>query len=126
MINYNKKFGAYGEALASKFLLKRGYTIIQKNFSSKYGEVDLIAIHPGEPDTICCIEVKTRTTDEFGAPEEAITRDKIKKLHDTACSYFFQNRIEKKIFRLDVIAITINTYATRARIKHLKAIGEEW
>ena len=36
MINYNKKFGAYGEELASKFLLKRGYTIIQKNFSSKY------------------------------------------------------------------------------------------
>ncbi|MBI4359464.1 MAG: YraN family protein [Candidatus Jacksonbacteria bacterium] len=122
MEKYRKWLGAYGENLACQFLQKRGYTIILRNFSSRYGELDIIAFHPSEPETLCCIEVKTRTTNNFGAPEEAITRTKIKKLHDTACSYFFQNNIEGKIFRLDVIAITVNMKIKRARIKHLKAI----
>lgn len=125
MEKYRKQLGGYGETLACQFLLKRGYTIIHRNFSSRYGELDIVTIDPRETDTLCCIEVKTRTTDDFGAPEEAITRTKIKKLHDTACSYFFQNRIEGKIFRLDVIAITINVETKRAHIKHLKGIGEE-
>lgn len=125
MSRYRKNLGDYGEQLAIQFLQKRGYTIIHRNFSSRYGELDIVAMDPREADTLCCVEVKTRTTEEFGAPEDAITRDKIKKLHDTACSYFFQNRIEGKIFRLDVVAITINTETKRAHIKHLKGIGEE-
>ena len=122
---YNKKLGGYGEKLAVEFLNRRGYTIIDTNFSSRYGEIDIIALHPFEPDTLCCVEVKTRVSPRFGAPEEAITRDKIKRLHDTACSYFFQNRIEGKFFRLDAISIFINRAAKKAIIKHTPAIGYE-
>lgn len=125
MNRYRKNLGDYGENIALKFLEKRGYAIIDQNFSSRYGEIDIIALHPKETDTICCIEVKTRISTDFGSPEEAVTYDKIKRLHDTACSYFFQNRIEDKIFRLDVISILIDRLAKKAKIRHIKGFGYE-
>ena len=125
MNRYRKDIGDFGEKLACRFLRRQGYTIIEQNFSSRYGEIDIIAIHPKFLDTLCCIEVKTRLSTLFGAPEEAITRDKIKRLHDTACSYFFQNRIEDRIFRLDVISIQINAAAKKATIKHMVGVGYE-
>lgn len=124
MGDHRKKLGRFGEDLACRFLLQHGYTIIHRNFSSRYGELDIVAMHPRDPATLSCIEVKTRTTEDFGVPEDAITPAKIKKLRDTACSYFFQNKIEGNYFRLDVIAITLNTRTKRARIKHLKGIGD--
>jgi len=123
MNRYRKNLGDWGEDLAIRFLQKRGYTIVEQNFSSRYGEIDIIAMHPKETDTICCIEVKTRISTQFGEPEQAITSNKIKRLHDTACSYFFQNRIEDKIFRLDVISIFVNKTSRRAKIRHIKAIS---
>jgi len=122
---HNKNIGDYGEELATKFLQKRGYTILDRNFSSRYGEIDIIAFDPKERDTINCVEVKTRFTTTFGQPEDAITRTKIKKLHDTSCSYFFENNIEEKIFQLDVISILINKKTKKARIKYLPSIGFE-
>ena len=123
MSRYRKNVGDYGEQLALQFLQKRGYIIIDRNFSSKYGEIDILALHSEEPETICCVEVKTRLSSVFGEPEEAVTRDKTKRLHDTACSYFFQNRIEDKIFRLDILSIFIDQTTKKARIKHLKGIS---
>lgn len=124
-MRYRKNLGDYGEKLATAFLQKRGYAIIDQNFSSRYGEIDIIALHPKETDTICCIEVKTRISTDFGSPEEAVTYNKIKRLHDTACSYFFQNKIEDKIFRLDILSIFINQAAKKAKIKHIKGVGYE-
>lgn len=123
MNKYNKTLGHYGENLACQFLIKHGYTIVDRNFSSSYGELDIIALNPKDTETLCCIEVKTRSTTTFGAPEEAITHNKIKRLHDTACSYFFLNKIEDKFFRLDVISILIDDATSKARIKHIKGIG---
>ena len=125
MTRYRKNIGDYGEELASQFLTKRGYTIVARKFASLYGELDIVALHPEHTDTLCCIEVKTRLTDAFGSPEEAITREKIKRLHDTACSYFFQHNVEDKIFRLDAISILINSVTKKAIIKHIKGIGYE-
>ncbi len=122
---YNKKLGEYGEKLAVAFLSRRGFVIVEKNFMSRYGEIDIIAIQPNDPNTIVCVEVKTRVSSHFGVPEEAITRDKIKRLHDTACSYFFQNRIEGKFFRLDSISVFINRAAKKATIKQTIGIGYE-
>jgi Holliday junction resolvase-like predicted endonuclease len=61
----------------------------------------------------------------FGSPEEAVTPHKIKRLRDTACSYFFKNNIEDKFFRLDILSIFIDHAAKKARIKHIKGIGDE-
>jgi putative endonuclease len=125
MSRYKKDLGVYGENLACQFLIKRGYIIIDRNFSSKYGEIDIFATHPKELETLCAIEVKTRISSNFGQPEEAVTPNKIKRLHDTACSYFFQNKIEDKVFRLDIVSIFIDQTTKKARIKHLKGINYE-
>src|SRR3989338_5592838 len=125
MSRYKKNLGAYGEDLACQFLLRHGYTIIARNFFCKYGELDIVAMHPSNSEIICCIEVKTRLSHEYGSPEEAVTGDKIKKLHDTTCSFFSHHKIKEKHFRLDIISIFIDTLAKKARIKHLKALGEE-
>ena len=94
-----------------------------QKFSSRYGEIDIIAQHPKYEDTLCCLEVKTRISTQFGSPEDAITRNKIKKLHDTACSYFFQQRLDDKIFQIDVISILVDKATKKANIKHIKGIG---
>lgn len=123
MTRYKKDLGDWGEALAVKFLQDRGYIIRDQKFASRYGEIDIIAEHPDEPDVLCCVEVKTRVSTDFGAPEEAVTPNKIKRLHDTACSYFYKNRIEDKIFRLDIISILARPTTSTASIRHLKSIG---
>jgi putative endonuclease len=125
MEKYRQKLGEYGEGLACQFLTKRGYVILDRNFSSRYGEIDIVAQHPEENDLICCLEVKTRISTDFGSPEDAITYNKIRRLHDTACSYFFQRRIENKFFRLDVISIVLDRENQKAKIKHLKSVGFE-
>lgn len=123
MSRYKKDLGDWGEALAVKFLQTRGYIIRDQKFASHYGEIDIITEHPDEPDVLCCVEVKTRISTDFGAPEEAVTPNKIKRLHDTACSYFYKKRIEDKIFRLDIISILVRPATRTARIRHLKSIG---
>ena len=71
----NIQKGKYGEELAAEFLIKSGYKIIDKNYKfSRYGEIDIIAL---EKDTLCFIEVKTRTNNNFGSGLEAVTKEKL-------------------------------------------------
>ena len=65
-----KELGKKGEELALRFLKKRGYRIIEKNYVCKMGEMDIIA---KEKDTLVFIEVKTRTSTVFGPPQLAVT-----------------------------------------------------
>jgi len=72
MEKYNYNLGKLGEKIAEKYLIKNKYTIIEKNFYSKQGEIDIIA---EEKDTreIVFIEVKTRTNSKYGRPKDAVT-----------------------------------------------------
>lgn len=67
---HNKRLGAKGEAQARSYLRLHGWKILKKNFKSPFGEIDIIA-RKGE--VIAFIEVKTRLTDNFGAPSQAVT-----------------------------------------------------
>ncbi|MEE8424042.1 MAG: YraN family protein, partial [Thermodesulfobacteriota bacterium] len=69
--------GAMGEELASKFLKKQGYKIVEKNFRTSLGEIDIIALDKG---TITFVEVKTRKSTAFGYPQEAVGLKKQKKI----------------------------------------------
>lgn len=73
MEKYNYNLGKLGEKIAEKYLIKNKYTIIEKNFYSKQGEIDIIA---EEKDTreIVFIEVKTRTNSKYGRPKDTISR----------------------------------------------------
>ena len=97
------KFGREGESAALRFLKKKGYRILEKNFRSKVGEIDIIAEQDG---VIVFVEVKARADHEFGHPLNALTPAKQKKIIQTAQSFLSRKRISDKPMRFDVVALT--------------------
>lgn len=97
--------GHVGENYAAAFLARRGYRIIERNFKNMLGEIDIVAFHKG---TLCFIEVKTRTSDSFGSPFEAVTLSKQRKLARVAESYLKYKRMTGRKARFDVVAIILN------------------
>ena len=100
----NKPLGNKGEEIASDILVKNGYKIIDKNYSSRFGEIDIIAI---DKDTLVFVEVKTRQSLKFGLPQEAVTPQKIYKIKKTGEYYSLIHPDLPKKLRVDVVAIVI-------------------
>lgn len=98
----NKQKGDIGEALAVKILQKKGYTILDKNFRLRTGEIDIIAKHKGY---IVFVEVKYRQNTGKGNPAEAVDYRKQQKIIATAKSYIQRNSLYDCDFRFDVIEI---------------------
>ncbi|MCM8783813.1 MAG: YraN family protein [Candidatus Omnitrophica bacterium] len=96
------EIGSKGENLAAGFLRKKGLQILARNYRFKRQEVDIIA---QDRDTICFVEVKTRTNKEFGLPEEAITLKKRKHLINLAVNYIKRFQLIGYNVRFDVVAI---------------------
>jgi putative endonuclease len=101
-MNYRRILGNWGELVAESFLVHKGYQILGKNVRTPYGEIDLIGEQGG---TIVFIEVKTRTSTEFGLPEEGITLMKGRHMVNAAEAYMQDHPDLEKGWRLDVIAI---------------------
>ena len=78
---HNRKVGAWGENLAADYLIAHGYELVARNARTEAGEIDLIARKDG---LLSFVEVKTRRSDRFGAPEEAITPVKQQRMEDSA------------------------------------------
>lgn len=95
--------GKQAEDLAAEFLLKRGVKVVARNFRCVLGEIDLIGIHRG---AIVFVEVKSRLGKAHGSPQEAVSRDKQRRLTRLAQWYIKQNRLENHSARFDVIAVT--------------------
>lgn len=106
--------GRKGEKIAKDFLIGNGYIILATNWRFEKKEIDIIA---RKSNTIFIIEVKTRSTDYFGRPEESVTCAKQKSLIDAA-DYFLQEMNEDVDVRFDIISIILNKYNTE--IKHIK------
>lgn len=97
-----RELGAEGEEAAVQFLKKQGYVILERNFSTKFGEIDLIA---REKNTLVFVEVKMRRRIDFGSPQEAITRAKMLQLGQTALSYLRQKHLPQINCRFDMVAV---------------------
>lgn len=102
--NQKSNFGKFGEDLAVKLLQNKGYKIVDRNFRSRFGEIDIIAV---KGDDLIFIEVKTRWSLKFGLPEEAVTRNKLKKIIRTAEYYLITHPSFPKKMRVEVVAIEI-------------------
>ena len=101
-MNRNIEIGKWGEKVAESFLKNNACKVVDKNVRTPYGEIDIIAEDEGE---VIIVEVKTRTNNKYGYPEESITELKIKHLIDSA-EYYFQNMLNDCVsYRLDVITI---------------------
>lgn len=99
------ELGKLGEKMAAEYLLKRGYTILAKNWRFKKNEIDIVA---KENNKLVIVEVKTRTTLEFGTPEEAVSLKKQQFLIRAANEYVNQKNLENEI-RFDIIAVNPNS-----------------
>jgi putative endonuclease len=99
-----KELGRKGEEKALQFLKKKGYRIIENNYVCKMGEMDIIA---REKDTLVFIEVKTRTSIEFGPPQLAVNLSKQRQLSKVALNYLNEKRLNDVKARFDVVAILL-------------------
>ena len=97
-----KMLGKAGEDRAARFLAKQGYKILERNYRVSSGEIDLIALHKGE---VVFVEVKTRTSDAFGAPELAVTPRKQRQMVKAALGYIKYKKLHQVPCRFDVVAI---------------------
>ena len=100
-----QKFGEQGEALAVQLLKKAGYKIIETNYRTRLGEIDIIA---KEKDTLVFVEVKSRRSVHFGSPKWAITPKKQKKISMVALHYLKATNQSSARARFDVVAVMSN------------------
>ncbi len=115
MIFLKKQLGKFGEELACKYLKEKGYQIIDKNYYTRGGEIDIIA---KQRDIWIFVEVKTRTNQIFGMPEEAIDYRKQKKLAKTVECYLLKHNLYDQNYRVDSIAIEIDWETKKTTIRH--------
>ena len=94
--------GFRGEERAARYLKRRGYKIIERNFRCPFGEVDIIA---EKGDVVAFIEVKTRSNDNFGAPNEAVNGGRMRRYKNSA-RYYFTDRSMDCVVRFDIIEVT--------------------
>jgi putative endonuclease len=99
-----QKTGVRGESLAVKVLKRNGYKILEQNYRSKLGEIDIIAKERG---VLAFVEVKARRTDQFGNPKLAVTPQKQRKISMVALEYLKQTGQMDVKARFDVVAIRL-------------------
>lgn len=108
----NIEKGRLGEDIALKYIVSKGATVIEKNYRTKIGEIDLIARLNGE---LVFIEVKSRSNINYGYPSEAVNYKKKRKITNLANYYIMINSLENLSVRFDVIEI----YLSEKKINHI-------
>lgn len=109
--------GSWGEEIACNYIMKKGMTVISRNYRSKFGEIDIIAKDGG---CIVFIEVKTRKNNLYGNASEYVTRKKQKKIILTAQEYIGSDTDTE--MRFDVIEVYYYEYLTKPNVKIINHI----
>ena len=110
-----RKQGQAGEDLAVEYLLHCGFGILKRNYRYERNEIDIIA---SDGDEIVFVEVKARSSQEYGSPEEAITPAKENGIRSAAEGYCFESDIENRPCRFDVVALEERNGSTE--IRHIR------
>ena len=98
--------GRAGEKAAADFLSKKGYKILQQNYLLPDGEIDIVA---QDGQTLVMVEVKTRKSNNFGKPYEAVTEAKQRRMIKLARQFMFRFRVLRLPVRFDIVSITGTT-----------------
>ena len=96
-----QKTGDFGEEVAASLMRKKGFSIVERNYRSRYGEIDIIA---SDEQYIIFVEVKTRSTSAFGTPSLWVDKSKQKKITKTAFIYLESNQSDLQP-RFDVVEV---------------------
>ena len=122
MQNSKQLLGATGEEIAVDYLISQGYVVFDRNWRSKSGEIDIIASEKfNSQDELIFIEVKTRSSRDYGDPIEAISATKYLRMYRLALEWLSENSASREAWRLDVISIVISR-AQEVEIDHLKRV----
>ena len=122
MQNSKQLLGATGEEIAVDYLVSQGYVVFDRNWRSKSGEIDIIASEKfNSQDELIFIEVKTRSSRDYGDPIQAITATKYLRMYRLALEWLRENSASREAWRLDVISIVISR-AQEIEIDHLKRV----
>ena len=116
-VPYKKAIGTKGEQLAVKFLKKRGYKVLQRNYRRRNGEIDIVCYDHG---AIVFVEVKTRYSDKYGPPELSVTEAKKRQIIKTALHYVADKKIEGMSLRFYVVSIFYPPYEKHPTITLFK------
>jgi len=116
-----KTKGLFGEQIATSYLTHKGYKIIERNATSRWGEIDIIAQKP--EGTVAFIEVKCKTGLRYGKPYESVTFGKLKRLSKTIQFYVLKNHLLHSKLAIEVVSIQLNTDNSIENIQHFENIA---
>lgn len=116
VLDDRRDFARYCEDLAEKYLKGCGYRIITRNFYSRGGEIDIVA---RDGDELVFIEVKGKRNNNFGLPQEMVTRRKIRNLMSAALCYMQKGTCKGRSCRFDVVSIMVRP-GEPPQLDHLK------
>jgi putative endonuclease len=114
-MTYKKIIGNRGEEFAADFLISKGYRIIEKNFYSRYGEIDLVTQDSG---AIVFVEVKTRRNKSFGDPEDSVTPTKLKRIYKAGLMWLQAHPESPEDWRIEVLSILLDEKCQVQDIRH--------
>ena len=117
MKSYNKDIGSYTENIAATYLLSNGYSILDRNYRNKFGEVDIIC---QKDNIIIFVEIKSRYTNSFGSPLESVSCHKQKKIILLSKFYILYKKLSDFNIRYDVIEIYLNHLNNTYEVNHLE------
>lgn len=119
----NYETGKLGENLAAEFLSKNGYELIERNFHTRFGEIDLIVT---KAKKLVFVEVKLKIEEDFGTPEEMITKHKLRQVEMTGQSFLMKHPEYEKFYdslQIDAICIVLDENREVMRINHYENIS---
>jgi putative endonuclease len=114
----NYEVGKLGEKLAEDYLVKTGYQLIARNFHTRFGEIDLIVT---KNEKLIFVEVKLKIDEDFGSPEEMITKHKLRQVEMTGQSFLMKYPEYEKVYaslQIDAVCIVLNSNRELKRINH--------
>jgi putative endonuclease len=117
----NKAKGTLGESLASSYLVEKGYEIIDRNITSHWGEIDIIARRPD--GILVFVEVKCKIGTKHGMPYESVTYGKLKRLSKSIQFYLLKNHISHSKLAIEVVSILLHVDRTIEKIHHFENIA---
>lgn len=112
----NKDIGTLGESLSIKYLINNGFVILEKNYRNKLGEIDIIC---KSDDLLVFVEVKSRYTNNYGAPIESVTYSKQKRIINISKIYILLNKLHNFNVRYDVVEVFFNSNNHFFKINHI-------
>jgi len=116
---HNLSVGKLGEKIASEYLQKKGFQMVEKNFYCHWGEIDIVA---KELDKLHFVEIKTRIGIRMGKPYESVTKPKVKKLMRTIQFYLLNKKLKNYKLSLDVISIVLDSQGFVDRLDYFENI----